>query len=387
MAIELFEGCSLCSQKELEELTRVKDEFNLKGKIVSVIRKKEGRINGTLAITTSTETDGFERHIFQTINVDVFKHPVELMNNINLVTSHIRDKGMMTLYVHPVKTKTSESPFIYFDKETGKFWRVYNYIESTVKNSVESSSDMYILGKELGKFSSLLDDFDVSLLTEPIPGFHDTRKRYSAFVAIMTNDLSCFGRVRSLTCMKEIEFILQRSEKVSLIMDALKFKMIPFRVSHNDPKLNNVLFDPSTGEVICLVDLDTVGPGSVLYDFGDAARFACNTESEEAVSVENVSFDVERFTDLTRGLLESMKDTITDKEVELLVDSVWMMTFELVLRFLTDHIDGNHYFGVEYDGKNLERARVQLALLTDIEAKYDRLQKIVQEIWNEVKKG
>lgn len=383
MTRELFNDCS---QEELAELNRVKNEFDLKGKIVSVIRKKEGRINSTLQVVTQEEGVGFENHIFQTINVGIFKDYVGLMSNINLVTEHIRSKGKTTIFVHPVKILTCDSPFVYYDKGTGKHWRVYNYIDSTVKNSVENAEDMYLLGYEIGNFSSLLADFDVTKLVETIPGFHDTRKRYSNFVATMVNDISSFNEVRSTTCWKEIQFVLNRGEKAALIVDALANGHIPYRVSHNDTKLNNLLLNRITKKAIGFIDLDTVGPGAVHYDFGDACRYACNTASEEAVTTENVSFNVKYFEACTRGLLESMRSTITEEEVELLVDSVWVLTYELILRFLADHIDGNHYFGVPYDGKNLERARVQIALLKDIETKYDELRKSVSDIWTDVKK-
>ena len=372
-----------CSKHEFLEYRRILDNFNIvNGDIAKIRVVKNGRINNTAVINIIT-VDGVKKYTLQRINEVVFQNPVELMKNVSSVTEHIRAKKGTSLCVNTVKNPV-KSAYVYFDKDTKSYWRLYDYVEADVKNRVECAEDMYQLGRAIGEFAKYLSDFPASELVETIPDFHNTAKRYAAFCGTLKNDAKFFRDSRVNTCREEVEFIKARSGEVTKIVNALYENEIPLRVSHNDTKLNNVLFDKETGKPMCLIDLDTVMPGTVLYDFGDAARYGCNTESEEAASVENVSFNMEYFAYLVEGLLCSMKENITKKEVELLVDSVWMMTFELAIRFLDDHIDGNHYFGVEYDGKNLERARVQMALLCDIEKKYDEMKELVKEIWNAI---
>lgn len=376
MTKEIFNSCS---QAEYEEYRELLDKFDIPtGNITKIKVVKNGRINTTLVIYIMTE-NGMRTLTLQKINTNVFKKPVELMENVAKTTEHARKKGYVALHVNKVKYPV-ESKYVYYDKKTDSYWRLYDFIEAECLNAVEKAEDMQKLGEAIRDFCMIYSDFDASTLVETIPNFHNTSKRYSHFNAVLMKDLSSLGEVRSDTCKPEYEFITSHSEKASMIVDALKKGEIPYRVSHNDTKLNNVLFDKYTMKPMCMIDLDTVMPGTVLYDFGDAARYGCNTDSEEAVTTENVSFNLERFKALTEGFLKE-NTAITEREVKLLVDGVWMITYEQAIRFLDDHIDGNHYFGVEYDGKNLERARVQIALLKDIEAKYREMEQIVADAW------
>lgn len=373
--MELFNSCS---QVELQRFIELNNKFDIpSGHITTIRTKSSGRINKTVMPVMNHEGAGFKKYVLQRINTHVFKEPNELMDNIVAVTNHLRDKGFVTLHPYVVKNPQKDvSPYLFYDEVLDEHWRLYDFIESDVKDSVETELDMYHLGEAMGQLSMALNDFDATRLVETIPGFHNTSRRYSRFVNTFTSSDKV---ARCKTCREEIDFIVERREKVGIIVNALRDGKIPCRVSHNDPKLNNVLFDKSTGKVLCLVDLDTVMPGTILYDFGDAARYGCNTASEEEVNLDMVCINFAYFRALTEGLLESMKEVITEEEVKLLVTSFWMMTHELAIRFLDDHIDGNHYFGVPYDGKNLERSKVQIKLEKEIEANWDYLQKIVDE--------
>lgn len=372
-----------CSMHELQKYRELLANFDIpEGEITKIKIVKNGRINTTVVISLLTK-DGLKKYTLQKINVSVFNNPVALMENVASVTKHICAKRKSALNVNHVKNPIV-SKYLYFDSKTDSYWRLYDYIEADVKNAVKDDKDVYMLGRAIGDFSKALSDFDAGLLVETIPDFHHTRKRFRHFCETMDSDVISIDESRCVTCEEEIYFIYERAYKAIIITEALEKGNIPLRVSHNDTKLNNVLFDKTTKEPMCLIDLDTVMPGSVLYDFGDAARYCCNTESEEARTTEKVSFNLEYFNQLTKGFLETMGDEITKEEVFMLVDAVWMMTFELAIRFLDDHIAGNHYFTVDYDGKNLERARVQMALLKDIEKKKKVMEESVYTIYSSI---
>ena len=390
MAQELF---TACSSAELERIHQIVHAFDIPdGHITNLKPMKSGRLNETLLVCENT-IDGFKKYVLQKVNNKVFTDPVRLMENIISVTRHILAKGGTTIHFHGVKD-AKVSPYLYYDEAEKAYYRLYDFIEADFKNKVTSANDMYTVGKAIGEFSKMLDDFDASQLVETIPNFHDTAKRFEHFQHVCLNDMFK-GRSEELngkdsyridTCREEIHFIEERAKHAGLIVEALKDDIIPMRVSHNDPKLNNVIIALYTGEALGFIDLDTVMPGTVLYDFGDAARFGCNTADEEETDFSKVHFNLEYFRALTKGLFESMKEVITIDEVNYLSDSVWMMTYELAIRFLDDHIDGNKYFGVEYDGKNLERARVQMQLLASIEDQWDEMGESIIETWCEIVK-
>ena len=391
--MELFNSCS---QRELEMYYELIDKFNVQpGNITNVRSNDSGRINKTIMLVMNHEGVGFRKYVLQKINVNVFKDPAALMNNINQVTDFLRDQGEITLHTYKVK-KPVVSDSVYYDEEQKEYWRLYDFIDADVKDAVETAHDMYVLGDAIGDFSRALANFDATKLVETIPDFHNTAKRYSKFISTISdsdnsrreagyNEKGDKLDFANPCCYKDIDFICERKDIVGEIVYALREGKIPVRVSHNDPKLNNVLFHKYTGKVLCFVDLDTVMPGSILYDFGDAVRFCCNTASEEETNIEMVHFNVPYFKEFTEGFLKSMKDVITEEEVKLLVDSALLMTLELAIRFLDDHVAGNKYFGVPYDGKNLERARVQIALVKAIEEKRAELEAIVSDLWNKLK--
>lgn len=380
------------SQEQLQELRKVQCHIEgLDGKIVSVKAITNGRINKTYNVMIGFESVGFRSYIFRGINPNVFKKPEVMMSNIDIVTKHIRKNGGITLCFHPVKgEQTCDSSWIYFDQDTGSYWTVYEFIDSTVKNQPDSPDDFISLGRAIGTFATQLSNLpkvEFDKLEETIPNFHNTPVRYETFEQMCRTD--CYDRVKM--CQAEVTFLRERKSKAGLITRALECGEIPQRVSHNDTKLNNVLFDKNTGKELTLIDLDTTMPGSLLYDIGDAARYACNSESEESEMFEDVWFNRFYFEKLVRGLSETMRDAITEKEIEMLVDGVWVITYEQALRFLSDYLDGDKYFGnviFDRDGnkhirevKNLERAIIQIELLRSIEAQYEALKEIVTNIF------
>lgn len=381
-------GLEKISQQLKSEIEDLISKFEAPlGHITALELILNGRINRSFKVTMIND-DGFFSYMIQCINISVFKNPKELMANISLVTEHIARKGKETLHFRKVKNEfRTEKYGEYIYRDNSECWRISDFIESDVKNQVETESDLIALGEALGNFTAVLVDFDATKLNETIKDFHNTSIRLSRMInrvnAINFGEDDLLKR-RCKDCREEIDFILkpERIVKAGIIMDAIKLKPILMRVSHNDPKLNNVLFDKDTGKVKCIIDLDTVMPGTVLFDFGDAVRYTCNTESEESERPDKVRLNLEYFKAFCKGFIPLAR--ISENEIDMLVDSVWTMTYEQAIRFLDDHLAINNYFRVDYDGQNFERAKIQLALLSDIEKNYKKMKEIVSDIyWEE----
>lgn len=372
------------SQQLTSEIKDLLSKFEISvGNITGLEIISNGRINRSFSVTMHND-NGFASYILQRINTNVFKKPKELMNNISRVTEHITQKGKETIHFKKVKEKFQNVEYgEYIYSDNGACWRLMDFIESDVKNQISDARDLTSLGEAIGDFALALSDFDASCLVETIPNFHNTSARFGKMVnriASIYFGPDAFLQTRCRDCKEEIKSIIspKRAEKVGIITDAIRLGAIPVRVSHNDPKLNNVLFDRYTGKAKCMIDLDTVMPGTILYDFGDAVRYACNTESEESNNPQKVRINIEYFKAFCEGFISST--SLTEREANLLVDSVWLMTYELAIRFLDDHIDCNKYFDVNSDGDNLRRARVQIALLKDIEKNEREMRQIVSDI-------
>lgn len=339
-----------------------------------------GHINDTYII------DSTPRYILQKINTDVFKNPEQLMANIKAVTEFLQEKirksggnpDRETLSL--INTIEGES---FYKAPSGECFRLYKFIDNTKSYElVENPSQFYNAAKAFGKFQKMLDDYPAEKLYEVIPRFHDTRKRFEDFkVAVEENKAK-----RKDAVNEEIEFALDREKYVDIVIELLKNGELPLRVTHNDTKLNNVLLDEDTGEGVCVIDLDTVMPGSMLYDFGDALRFGASTGSEDEKDLDKIWFDLNLFKMFARGFLEEVGDTITEKELELLPFSAILMTYECGIRFLADHLNGDTYFKIDYEGHNLDRARTQFKLIFDMETKMDDMKKIISEEFLNVKK-
>ena len=326
------------------------------GDVISVEPYGEGHINRTYLVTTDKM-----RYILQKMNENVFVDIDGLMQNIVKVTEFIKSKGMETLSVVPTK---DGKPYL---KGATGFYRAYEFIENTVTYQTVTDKNVFELcGEAFGNFQNALKDFDASALVETIPHFHDTPKRYVDFDSAVKTDVR--GRVE--TCKDEIEFITKRKDTYGKIADMLIRGELPLRVTHNDTKLNNILIDEKSGKPRAIIDLDTVMPGSLLYDFGDSIRFGASTACEDEKDLSKVHFSIELYEAYKSGFLRAASGGITEKEVELLPYSAYLMTIECGMRFLTDYLCGDTYFITKYAEHNLVRARTQLKLASEMEKKF-----------------
>lgn len=336
-----------------------------------------GHINHTYAVFVVSEQH--PKYVLQKINTDVFQKPDELIANIKGVCSHIRrkiierggDPMRETLTLLPTKNGQD----YYHDPEKG-CWRLYYFISnSEAHQSADRPGLLYEAAKAFGNFQYLLSDYPADTLYETIPNFHNTVSRYKDFMRAVSED-----RVgRTSECLTEIREIQKYEPYSHIIVDALASHAIPLRVTHNDTKLNNIMIDNITGKGLCVIDLDTVMPGSLLYDFGDSIRFAACNSAEDEPDLSKVYLRLDLFEEYTKGFLEGVGSHITEKEIQLLPVSAFILTYELVLRFLGDYLNGDIYFQVHRDKHNLERARAQLKLATDMEKKLPYMENIIKK--------
>lgn len=333
----------------------------------------DGHINDTFV------ADSTPRYILQRINTSIFKNPDELMENIVSVTQHLRKKieacgGNPDRETLTVINTRDDNP--YYKAENGNCYRVYKFITDTISlNLPENPQQFENSAKAFGKFQNMLADFDASKLHETIPDFHHTPKRIEALKEAMEKDIA--GRKAEVTAVYD-EY-MKFEEICCSIQNGLDSGDIPLRVTHNDTKLNNVLFDDKTGEGICVIDLDTVMPGSLLFDYGDSLRFGASTAVEDEADLSKVNFDLEYFEAYTKGFLSELGSKITKAEVDLLPLSALILTFECGIRFLTDYLNGDTYFKIHYADQNIIRAKNQLKLCQDIYAKLDKMADIVKK--------
>ena len=327
-----------------------------------------GHINRTYLVATA----GGRCYILQKINHHTFRDVAGLMENIELVTEHLRRKSpdprsVLTL----IRTKDGKS---YLEADDG-YWRVFRFVEDSIcLQQPESDADFYESAVGFGTFQQLLTDFPAAKLHETIPNFHNTPDRYRAFHETLTRD----PMHRAAQVQPEIEFALARQAEMAALQNALDAGELPLRVTHNDTKLNNVLFDAKTRRALCIIDLDTVMPGSALYDYGDSIRFGAATAAEDERELDKMEMSLERFRVFTRGYVRACPG-LTQKELELLPLGAKVMTMECGVRFLTDHIDGDNYFSIHREGQNLDRAHTQFKLVADMERKWDKMKEIVNE--------
>lgn len=370
----------MITEQFIQEIT---DQFLIPGVFVAFEPIHTGHINSTYKITYNTDGTNIS-YLLQKINPTVFKNAEQLMSNIVSVTSFVRDKIIArggdpereTLYVKP--TAKGKSYFVDCD---GVAWRLYNYIDNAFSpDSVESPELFFEAGYAFGNFQNLLCDFPAEKLYETIPLFHNTANRYKNLCVSIEKD-SC-NRVALV--QDEIAFAHARKDDTCVLVNMIADGKLPLRVTHNDTKLNNIMFDNVTRKPICIVDLDTVMPGLSLYDFGDSIRFGSNTASEDELDLSKVSCDLTLYEAFTRGYLTSAGNSLTATEVSLLPFASKLMTFECGMRFLTDYLDGDVYFSTAHPGHNLERCHTQFALVADMEKKYDQMLDITAKAYSEI---
>ncbi len=340
-----------------------------------------GHINNTFHIVAR---DG--EYVLQQINASVFKSPAEVMENISRVTAHLKEK-IAEEGGNPSRETldflAADNGAYFYEAERGAAFRAYRYI-SDVKTyqHAENPEMMASVGRAFGRFQRMLSDFDSDTLHETIKDFHNTPARYRQLSDALKEDR--VGRAREVK--RELEFAFTREKEAGTIAHALESGEIPLRVTHNDTKLSNVLIDLESGEGVCVIDLDTVMPGSLLYDFGDAIRSGTSKAREDESELSRVSFDIELYKAYTKGYLKELHTSITKREAELLPLSAKIITLECGVRFLTDYINGDEYFKTEYATQNLNRARVQFKMVADMEAALGDMEKITSEILKEYDK-
>jgi Ser/Thr protein kinase RdoA (MazF antagonist) len=326
-----------------------------------------GHINYTFLITT----DCGDQYILQRINTHVFKKPVQLMENVIAVTEHIRTKvDDPTQVLHFVPAL--DGSYFYRD-ERRRFWRCYEFVGGFCLEAPETDADFYESAVAFGRFQEQLSDFPASSLYETIPNFHNTPDRYRMLHVAMDED-AC-DRLQYI--QREIDFVMEREHEAGTIQRMLESGELPLRVTHNDTKLNNVLLDIKTRKAKCVLDLDTVMPGSSLFDFGDSIRFGAATAPEDVQELSRMTLDLHLFEVYTKGYLDGCH-SLTKREIELLPLGAKIITLELAVRFLTDYLESDHYFKTDYPDHNLVRARAQLKLVQDMEAKWYHMQKIIE---------
>lgn len=360
-------------------LDTVLSEFRVNGKRVVTEQIKNGHINCTFRVTVENDCHNFIVYVVQAINTYVFQNPVLIMENIDAVTAHIKNKYISNGLSAERKVldflHTSDGKNYYYD-DRGNFWRAYVFVcDSATYDLSNDPQIIYNTGVGFGTFQKLLSDFPADKLGITIPDFHNTRKRMDDFFETVDNDP--LGRCKDVR--EEIDFFEQHRETACRLQNLLDEGKLPLRVTHNDTKCNNVLMDDKTGEALCVIDLDTIMPGLSVFDFGDAVRFACNTAAEDETDLSKVTLNISLYEEFTRGFIEPLKGFFGEVELENMAWGALIITIELASRFLKDHIEGDKYFRIHHANHNLERARNQIALAKDMEKKFDRMCEIVKK--------
>lgn len=363
----------LCSKIE-----EVLEAMNFSGTYLSCQPYGSGHINDTFLAKYQQEDGTVMPFLLQRINHHIFQ-PEQLMDNVLLVTSFLREKIVSlggdpdreTLTVLPTKAGKA-----YYKDSIGSYWRAYRFIQGArTYDQVETPEQFYQSAVAFGRFQYLLADFPAEKLGEVIPHFHHTRSRFDALVRAVEED----KMGRAALVQEEVAFAYARREDTNVLVDLLAAGKLPLRVTHNDTKLNNVMLDDRDGQAICVIDLDTVMPGSALYDFGDSIRFGASTGAEDEKDLSKVHFDTELFRQYTKGYWKGCRGVLTTLEQSLLPMGAKLMTLECGIRFLTDFLQGDTYFKVHREGHNLDRCRTQFHLVAEMEAQWDTMQEIVAD--------
>lgn len=350
------------------DLLNTLHSFQLDAEPVSCERYGCGHINTTYCAVTASG----HRYILQKLSEAAFHDVPGMMRNITLVTEHLRASAKDGRSVLTLIPATAGGNWI---RNDSGYWRVYEFVEDSLcLQAPESPADFYESAVGFGSFQQGLAEFPAEELIEVIPNFHNTPDRYRIFHETLRKDP--LNRAKEVSA--EIDFYLSHEEEMATLINLQKSGDLPTRVTHNDTKLNNVLLDAATRKALCVIDLDTVMPGLSMYDFGDSIRFGASTASEDEQNLDKVSVDTELYRIFTRGFVHACPG-LTKTELEMLPLGAKTMTLECGLRFLTDYIDGDHYFSISREQHNLDRTRTQIRLVQDTEKKWDELHRIISE--------
>jgi Ser/Thr protein kinase RdoA (MazF antagonist) len=352
--------------------------FRVGGEITGISPVPGGHINDTYRVDVHRAGGETRSFLLQRLNPDVFRRPDLLMENVARVTRHV------TLAAQAAGRTSPLAPLVLTDHgadwladPTGGVWRMFVFVPgAVVRERAQSPADCEAAGRAFGGLLVLLANWDNAPLHETIPGFHDTRARLAQLAAAVRSDVA--GRVAGARA--ELESIAEARGLADVLPPLLASGDVPVRVAHNDAKLANVLLDARIGAPVCVVDLDTVMPGSALYDFGDLVRSTVSPTTEDDVDLSRVAVNPEFFAALARGYLAAAGAVLTARERELLVFAGQLITFEQAVRFLTDHLAGDEYYRIDRPGQNLDRARTQLALLRSLTDQEPALQEIIARL-------
>ncbi len=360
------------------DAVKVVSNFAVSGECISAESYGSGHINDTrLAIVKDGDKE--TKYILQRINNNVFKDPAVLMGNYVAVTKYLRDiiikngGDPMRETINVIPTKSGDSFYLTPD---GEYWRMIVFVDESLSyDKVERPEQFYQSAVAFGNFQYLLRDYPAETLKETIVNFHNTPDRVRQFEEALKKDVCN----RAAGVKAEIDFVLSRREFAATLENARAEGRLPLRVTHNDTKLNNILFDKDSGDALCIIDLDTIMPGYSVNDFGDSIRFGATTALEDERDLTKVNFDIDLYELYVKGFIEGTKGGLTECELEFLPIGAIMMTYECGTRFLADYLSGDTYFRTSREGHNLDRARNQFKLVSDMESRLDEMRAIVKK--------
>ncbi len=357
-------------------LSEVLSAYEFPATLLGAVRYGQGHINDTFCVLCQPQEGDCVRYILQGLSSAAFPHPEELMENFIGITSYLRDKvtanggDPLRETLSLVKTRDGKD---FFTDSNGKVWRLTPFIENTDCFQSATPELFEASARAFGRFQYMLQGYPAETLHETIVKFHDTENRFEKFLAALEAD----KHDRAKDIQADIRFVLERKADCSVALQALREGKLPLRVTHNDTKLNNILIDRETGEGICVIDLDTTMPGLSINDFGDSIRFGANHSKEDEKDLSKVNFDIGLYEVYTRGFLEGAQGSLTPTELEYLPWGARLMTLECGIRFLTDYLDGDHYFRIHYSTQNLDRCRTQFKLVKDMEEQFAEMAAVV----------
>ena len=362
-------------------LAEVLAAYDFPATLLGAVRYGQGHINDTFCVICQPQEGDAIRYILQGLSLAAFPHPDELMENFIGITSYLREKIIaaggdpLRETLSLVKTRDGKD---YYTDGTGKVWRLTPFIENTDCFQSATPELFEASARAFGRFQYMLQGYPAETLHESIVNFHNTEDRFAKFEAALAAD----KHDRAKDIQAEIQFVLDRKADCSVALQALRDGKLPLRVTHNDTKLNNILIDRATGEGICVIDLDTTMPGLSMNDFGDSIRFGANHSKEDEKDLTKVNFDIELYEVFTRGFIQGAQGGLTPAELEYLPWGARLMTLECGIRFLTDYLDGDHYFRIHYADQNLDRCRTQFKLVRDMEDQWDAMAAVIAKYMN-----